>query len=536
MVDRDHINSHFSGGYALPPNNFDSLLYHLPRVAHWYQSGSLEHHATAYINQLSYPIWSEEAILQVWLLTNSDAFSFLVQWLALIGGVMGVSLIAKELGGDRQAQWLSVFFTASLPAALLQSSSTQNDIITAFWFTGLLLFILIAVKRPLSALEYLCFAGCLALGMLTKATFYPYAFILLIVFSILVLRRAGWKRGLMILLIIAAICVLVNAGYWGRNLITFGNPFGSQTMIGANVSQSFGIGTLMNPIRNIALNLVTPSDPRNHQFLGWLFSSGETAQNGYPAYWVVFSWNDEDYAGNPLQVLLLSLTLIGLLINHKRVDRTTWSYLGWVLLSYCTVCYVLQYNPYFVRYEIPLFLASAPLFGLVFRKWLKDQRLLTLAIFLLFVTGIPWLLINKTRPLIALRDHPEPLALKATWVTGNTAGSILLEPRSTAFFARMQGSRQPYLQMAGEIQRSGCRDIGLRIDSSDPEYPFWWILGAPFSGLRLESIFAFPEAVRYLTPDYQPCAVICTICDGQIDWSGLYLIGKYENAYLYLDK
>ena len=525
----------FLVGVLSPPNNVDSLLYHLPRVAHWFQSGSLEHHATAYINQLSYPIWSEEAILHIWLLTNSDALSFLVQWLALIGGLMGVSLIAKELGSDRQAQWLSVFFAASLPAALLQSSSTQNDIITAFWFIGLLLFILYAIKRPLSPLEYLCFAGCLALGMLTKATFYPYAFILLIVFTILVLRKAGWKRCLLILLIIAAICVLVNAGYWGRNWITFGNPFGSQEMIGANVSQSFGIGTLLNPIRNIALNLVTPSDPRNHQFLGWLFSPGEQAQDGYPAYWVIFSWNDEDYAGNPLQTLLLGFTLIGLLINRRGVDRTTWSYLGLVLLGYFSLCYVLQYNPYFVRYEIPFFLASAPLFGLVFRRWLTDKRLLTVVVFLLFVTGIPWLLINKTRPLIALRDHPEPLALKATWVTGNTAGTILLEPRSTAFFARQQGSREPYLQMAGEIQRSGCRDIGLRIDSSDLEYPFWWILGAPFSGYRLESIFAFPEAERYLQDDFQPCAVICTICDDQREWSGLDLVGKYDNARLYLN-
>jgi hypothetical protein len=523
----------FLVGVLSPPNNFDSLLYHLPRVAHWFQSGSLGHHATAYINQLSYPIWSEEAILQIWLLTNSDALSFLVQWLALIGGLMGVTLIVKELGGDRQAQWLSAFFAASLPAVLLQSSSTQNDIITAFWFTGLLLFLLMAVKRPLSALEYLCFSGCLALGMLTKATFYPYAFILLIVFSILVIRRTGWKKGLQVLLIIAAFCVLVNAGYWGRNLLTFGNPFGSQTMVGANVSQSFGIGSLLNPIRNIALNLVTPSDPRNHQFLGWLFSPGEQDHNGYPAYWVVFSWNDEDYAGNPLQVLLLGLTLIGLLINRKRVARTTWSYLGLVLLSYCSLCYVLQYNPYFVRYEIPFFLASAPLFGLVFRNWLKDNRLMALAVLLLFVSGLPWLLINKTRPLIALRDHPEPLALKATWVTGNTAGSILLEPRSTAFFARAQQNREAYLQMAEVIDRSGCRNIGLRIDSSDPEYPFWWILGAPFSAYRLESIFAFPEAERYLEDDLKTCAVICTICQEQPNWSGFDLVGRYDNAFLY---
>ena len=213
-----------------------------------------------------------------------------------------------------------------------------------------------------------------------------------------------------------------------------------------------------------------------------------------------------------------------------------WRYLGLVLLSYCTLCTVIKYNPYFVRYAIPFFVASAPLFSLTFRNWIKNNQVLAVVMITLLVTGFPWLLMNKTRPLIALRDHPEPLALKANWVTGFTAGSIILEPRSTTFFARIQHSRDAYLQMAEVIEKSECREVGLRIDSSDPEYPFSWILGAPFNGDRLASIFAFPEAVRYLDGEFKPCAVICTICDGKQEWSGLDLVGKYDNAYLYLNK
>jgi hypothetical protein len=382
----------------------------------------------------------------------------------------------------------------------------------------------------------ICFTGSLALGMLTKATFYPYASVLLIVFSYLMIRRAGWKRGVRLLLIIALFCIILNAGYWGRNLATFNSPFGSQEMIGANVSNGVNLGTLVNPLRNFALNLLTPSEPRNIQLFGWMFAPAGQKLGGFPDYWVIFAWNDEDYAGNPLHAILIVITFLILLIRNKRIDSLVWIYLGMVSISYIVLCFVIQYNPYFVRYEIPFFIASAPLFGLAFGNCIKNKWGIILLVIVLFVTALPWILINKTRPLIALRDYPEPLALHANWVTGKTAGSILLEPESTTFFARSQQYREPYLQMAEVIKASGCKEIGLRIDSSDPEYPFWWILGAPISGYRLESIFAFPEAERYLNEEFQPCAVICTICDGQSEWLGLKLVGKYDQAYLYLDE
>ena len=160
---------------------------------------------------------------------------------------------------------------------------------------------------------------------------------------------------------------------------------------------------------------------------------------------------------------------------------------------------------------------------------------MNMILLLLFVIAIPWCLFNKYRPLIALKDYSEPLALPSHWIIGNTAGSILLEPQTITFFIHSFDKHDPYIQMMNKISSSQCREIGLRIDSSDPEYPFWWLLSAPQSGYRLDSMYVLPETERYIDPLYHPCAVICTICDERDTLDDLHLIGKYANAKLYLE-
>jgi hypothetical protein len=48
-----------------PPNNVDSLLYHMPRVLHWAQNHSLAHYPIGYEHQLWNPIWAESSILNL---------------------------------------------------------------------------------------------------------------------------------------------------------------------------------------------------------------------------------------------------------------------------------------------------------------------------------------------------------------------------------------------------------------------------------------------------------------------------------------
>jgi hypothetical protein len=116
-----------------PPNTFDSMTYHMSRVMHWIENRSVVHYPTHIGRQLYLAPGAEFAILHLQLLTGGDRFANLVQWLGMAGSLVGVSLIARELGGGPFAQLFVAVTAATLPMGILQASSTQNDYVVSFW-------------------------------------------------------------------------------------------------------------------------------------------------------------------------------------------------------------------------------------------------------------------------------------------------------------------------------------------------------------------------------------------------------------------
>jgi hypothetical protein len=50
------------------------------------------------------------------------------------------------------------------------------------------------------------------------------------------------------------------------------------------------------------------------------------------------------------------------------------------------------------------------------------------------------------------------------------------------------------------------------LGGDDPEYLWWVLLGAPWNSDRLEWIVSGTPTVRFVDPNFHPCAVICTTC------------------------
>jgi len=63
-----------------PPNNWDSMTYHMARVMYWMQHQSVAHYPTHNPRQLDSPPWSSFAIMHLQLLSGGDRFANLVQW------------------------------------------------------------------------------------------------------------------------------------------------------------------------------------------------------------------------------------------------------------------------------------------------------------------------------------------------------------------------------------------------------------------------------------------------------------------------
>jgi hypothetical protein len=106
------------------PNTYDALTYHLSRVAHWKQNGSVAFFPSWNDLQLTFPPFAEYAILNLQILTGGDRLAALVQWLSFVGSLVGVSCIAAELGANRLGQLAAVLFAATLPVAILEASRT----------------------------------------------------------------------------------------------------------------------------------------------------------------------------------------------------------------------------------------------------------------------------------------------------------------------------------------------------------------------------------------------------------------------------
>ncbi len=334
--------------WVSPPNNYDSYLYHMARVVHWAQAGSLDHFPSGFEHQLTKPTWAETAILHLRVLWGNDRPANLVQWFSMLGSLVGVSAIAGHLGGSRKAQLLAITIALSIPMGILQATSTQNDYVVAFWMVCLAYFV-VRRERGSSTPVDAAYVGLAAgLGMLTKGTGYVYAVPLLAWYF---WPRRPWPRMPWVrdVGIVAVLVLLLNLGFWWRNIATFGGPFGTSEWLSANLTlgpvlistpeepsanapaiegepggQSFSQGLIDKALsipkgvaQITAFQLVTPFGRIQRPVVGVL----EAFPAVFDTTWmerIRLAWNHEDLAPSPVHMVLGILALVGVWFLRPR--------------------------------------------------------------------------------------------------------------------------------------------------------------------------------------------------------------------------
>jgi len=234
----------FAMAVAVAPYCWDTLTYHLPRVAYFLQFGSLDYFPANYVYQNAHA--KDGSLLLIFSLLsfgrheNSMPLVQFVAWWVTAISVYGLA----RIGGNRRFESIvcGLLFML-LTECVMEAPTCQNDLLVAVCGAGAAYFLLHFRNS-----KHIWVAGLpVGLGFGTKVSFLPLFASLCLVVLFAVPGPYVQRIRRMILLLIGVIASMASlslpAGY-AANFRRFGNPVGPTEMIAADSNANRSIPQL----------------------------------------------------------------------------------------------------------------------------------------------------------------------------------------------------------------------------------------------------------------------------------------------------
>ena len=487
-----------------PPNNWESMHVRMMRVVMWMQQKSVAHFPAGEVNQLYYPPLPEWNILHFQVLSGGDQFANMVHWFALAGCPILSSLIARELKQPFSVQVLAAVIAVTLPMGICQGSSTQGNLVVAFWLLAFAVFTLQHFQKP-SGASLMCGGLAFGFALLSKGTAYAIAPLFAATcFLYGIVRAKGYKPRVRLgkagagIIIVA---LLVNGGHYWRNYDLFGSPLVPPEGEVSRLNEQINTFVLIsNLVRNAALHWGVPAREVNdftldtiRRVFGDQLDRIPGTTIGLPFFEAGIPFSLGEYhAGNFLHFWFLLASLLGILLFRRRLEFNTWTVclaLA-VVLGTISFCGLLQWERWHTRYHTPLFMLGAPL-GATFvvriliesrgpKKGSPERPLRTRPPSSNFIAGrrrsliastflvmsVPWVISNDIRPLY-------PLEIWQTYPSSTP--SIFSRSRALTYFSNNIWA-WPYTQATDFLAAQDPKEIGIYMLEPDYIYPIWALL------------------------------------------------------------
>jgi hypothetical protein len=530
---------------ASAPNTYDSQTYHLPRIEHWVAQGDVGPFAARIHRQVTYPPGAEYLLLHLRLLTGGDRLYPLTQWGCGLLCALLASRIAAQLGGGRRAQLLAAFVVGTAPLVVLESSSTQTDLVVASLVAAVATVALDGVRaRLFSALDVLLLGVGTGLVALTKPTGLFAVGPLLVWWGLTTAARgrAGTRitgRGVLRLgwataAVLGLAAVLAGPYLWRMNA-AFGHPLGPGYLRqSVSMQRHDPAALLVNGVRMAHTLFDTPVGPARRisadgivalsRALG-IDPSDPAITFDRTTFPDVAWYPSEDKAAYPVQAALAVLGTVAALARVRRVSSPEGAglvrgYAAVVVAAVVLYVALVKWQPWGNRLGLFAFVLAAPLAGLLLGPAPAGgagsevpER-----------TDAPALGGRWWRPGIGRWWRPGigrcvvPGVLVVCAVAGALSAAygwprrlvgadsvFLLDAQGSRFVTRPQW-RADYAAAGAAVRASGARRIGLAESNDSWEYP-WWL---EFRGSHLVLLSSLiPDRPRADLGDVD--AVVCTV-------------------------
>ena len=469
-----------------PPNNWDSMTYHLPRVMNWIQNDSVEYYATGNSRQVVQPPLSSYATLQSIITTRQDYLVNLVQWVAGVWCLVVIAAIAKKLKASNRVAMLAVFFSATIPIGIAESTTTQNEWLMSLWVL-LMAYLWLSYSSGRITLRFVAVAsgGLLFCAASTKQQSLVFSFIFFVILLFTVFVRVRFWRATVVATAGAIGAFLALAPQLVRNYSSFGSVLGDpflQNLITENrvgTARSLPSELVLHSLFNIPVPGFLPVEQIG-EFLGDPF--GQSNQSIF-SLWGLDNYLPypglqlhEDSAASPVTFFLGLLALVWLFWKHpKTVPR---AYALATLSLYVGVFITVSAQIGSNRYLLPgMLLASVPI-----AMWLNalGPKILVSVTVLTASYACFFVLFLEYRPILPNFE-------------------VFTTAREDLYFKARPELLAGYQDFAEsvDVKPDGMpQTIGLIQGYDDWEYPLWVLSKAPWSA-KIVHLGVLTSGIRF---------------------------------------
>jgi 4-amino-4-deoxy-L-arabinose transferase-like glycosyltransferase len=480
LIDKDHsvgfqilcyglIGTSLGGsllmGAFAAPNNGDALIYHLPRQLIWISQGTVFPEAMPYAHMEKMPPLAEWVGVQLYLLSSSDRFHFLIQWSAFCACLCLIYLITRQLVGMFLPGIAAAAFFSTLPAAFFQASNSKNDLVLCAFLLGLIIVAIDVIRLRELRLSHALAGGVLGgLAALTKGTAVAYLPVIVLFSGVAFVFVKGKIRFLPLLAGACVFLLTISPHYLSNfSKITAMEAGGSSQHANANFRPATGISVA---IRNFGLQLALPVDSWNRsvsEAIVWVCDRlgvpvGDPASTFLASpFHLSFRPDLEDSATGFIHFVLPVLVLLGAAFGFigGRERRAILLSIGLFLVAFVVFSFLMRYQVWHSRLLIPVVAFAAPSMGV----FLASSKPLALGGFLMVLAGI-WLFpsyASWSRPLVGPVTVFQMPADMAVGRTGSGAVFLPLFGKSL----RDAGVSDLWLDLQNGVVHAALRELPL---------------------------------------------------------------------------
>lgn len=460
----------FYQGIIYPPNNWDSLTYHMSRIMFWIGNESISHFPTHILRHLYQPPFAEYFILNLNLLSGNDLFSNSVQLQFLVLTLFSIYSILSYYNVGRFYKILALLFAVTIPSVELQASTTKNDIVCAFFVITALFYCLKTFHN--SNYKNFIFLGLsVGLAMLTKGTSYVFLAPILLVFAVFILHKLYKTKNVTLLpksVLCMVLVIVLNVGHFTRNYAIDHNILNIDKAEGKMYSNDEMDRYLFfsNFLKNVGLHCGYPITEEADQYIKdihydfEIFIDSPLTNYFSMPYHGAEDSTHEDLVSNTAHILLIALASAIILLFgffRFRKNRSILLLLLVIILQIALFIGYLKWQPWHTRLHIPIFLLSTCLIFLAINVCKYFKWIVILYTPVILFSFWFYFINNSLRPIISSEDFTKAINLNDT--------------RYKKYFSNRLQVYPEYQQIATLLKENNPKKVGLIL--SDWEYPLF---------------------------------------------------------------